>query len=141
MSTRKCLKREVKQTLLQGKRHHPLQSLSCQMMSQKRSQLKSRNKEVIQMTTQTLRTLIQRMEVLMINQRLRSGWWSSVITTGSMHAFPSKLRRLFQRLQLHVTIDYVGLKRTHPRYPTHWDVSVRILQDNPTGGRIVRGYC
>jgi hypothetical protein len=27
------------------------------MMSQKRSQLKSKNKEVIQMTTQTLRTL------------------------------------------------------------------------------------
>jgi hypothetical protein len=32
--------------------------LSYLMMSQKRSQLKSKNKEVIQMTTQTLRTLI-----------------------------------------------------------------------------------
>jgi hypothetical protein len=41
------LRREVEQTLLQGKLHHPLQSLSCQMMSQKRSQLKSKNKEVI----------------------------------------------------------------------------------------------
>jgi hypothetical protein len=60
MSTRKLLKREVKRTLLQGKLHH-LQSLSCQMKSQKRSQLesknkkrsqlKSKNKEVIQMTT------------------------------------------------------------------------------------------
>jgi hypothetical protein len=49
MSTRKLLKREGKRTLLQGKLHH-LQSLSCQMMSQKRSQLKSKNKEVIQMT-------------------------------------------------------------------------------------------
>jgi hypothetical protein len=37
------------------------------MMSQKRSQLKSKNKEVIQMTTQTLRTLTWRMEMLMIN--------------------------------------------------------------------------
>jgi hypothetical protein len=86
MSTMKLLRREVKRTLLQGKLHHPLQSLSCQMMSQKRNQLKSRNKEVIQMTTQTLRTLIRRMEVLMSNQRLRSGWWSSVITTAGMHA-------------------------------------------------------
>jgi hypothetical protein len=43
------------------------------MMSQKRSQLKIKNKEVIQMTTQTLRTLIRRIEVLMSNQRLRSG--------------------------------------------------------------------
>jgi hypothetical protein len=34
----------------------PLQSLSCQMMSQKRNQLKIMNNEVIQMTTQTLRT-------------------------------------------------------------------------------------
>jgi hypothetical protein len=47
MSTMKLLRREVKQTLLQGKLHHPLQSSSCQMMSQKRSQLKSKNKEVI----------------------------------------------------------------------------------------------
>jgi hypothetical protein len=78
MSTRKLLEREVKRTLLQGKLHH-LQSLSCQMMSQKRSQLKSKNKkrsqlksknkEVIQMTTQTLRNLTRRMEMLMINQR------------------------------------------------------------------------
>jgi hypothetical protein len=45
------LRREVERTLLQGKLHHPLQSLSCQMMSQKRSQLKIKNKEVIQMTT------------------------------------------------------------------------------------------
>jgi hypothetical protein len=44
------------------------------------------------------------------------------------------LRRLFQHLQLHVTIDYVGLRRTHPRYPTQWDVSVRILEDNPQDG-------
>jgi hypothetical protein len=44
------------------------------------------------------------------------------------------MRRLFQRLQLQVTIDYVGLKRTHPRYPTQWDVSVRILEDNPQEG-------
>jgi hypothetical protein len=57
MSTMKLLKRQVKRTLLQGKLHH-LQSLSCQMMSQKRIQLKSKDKEVIKMTTQTLRTLI-----------------------------------------------------------------------------------
>jgi hypothetical protein len=57
------------------------------MMSQKESQLKTRNKEVIQMATQTLRTLIRRMEVLMINQRLRSGRWSYVITMEGMHAF------------------------------------------------------
>jgi hypothetical protein len=50
---------------------------------------------------------------------------------GGHACFPSKLRRLFQRLHLHVTIDYVGLKRTHPRYPTQWEVSVRILKDNP----------
>jgi hypothetical protein len=96
MSTRKLLKREVKRTLLQGKLHH-LQSLSCQMMSQKRSQLKSKNKkrsqlksknkEVIQMTTQTLRTLTRRMEMLMINQRQRSGMWSSVTMMEGMHAF------------------------------------------------------
>jgi septum formation inhibitor MinC len=67
------LRREVERTLLQSKLHHPLQSLSCQMMSQKRSQLKSKNKEVIQMTTLTLRTQTRRMEMLMINQRLRSG--------------------------------------------------------------------
>jgi hypothetical protein len=57
------------------------------MMSQKRSQLKIKNKEVIQMTTQTLRTQIQRMEMLMINQRLRSGRWSSVTMMEGMHAF------------------------------------------------------
>jgi hypothetical protein len=81
------LRRGVKRTLLQGKLHHPLQSLSYQMMSQKRSQLKTRNKEVIQMTTQTLRTQIRRMEVLRINQRLRSGRWSSVTMMEGMHAF------------------------------------------------------
>jgi hypothetical protein len=86
MSTRKLLKREVKRTLLQGKLHH-LQSLSCQMMSQKRSQLKSNNKEVIQMTTQNLRTLTRRMEMLMINQRQRSGRWSSVTMMEGMHVF------------------------------------------------------
>jgi hypothetical protein len=87
MSTRKLLRRGVKRTLLQGKLHHPLQSLSCQMMSQKRNQLKSKNKEVIQMTIQTLRTLIQRMEVLMSNQRPRSGRWLSVTMMEGMHVF------------------------------------------------------
>jgi hypothetical protein len=48
--------------------------------------------------------------------------------------FPSKLSRLFQCLHLHVTIDYVGLRGTHPRYPTQWEVSVRILEDNPQEG-------
>jgi hypothetical protein len=43
------------------------------MMSQKRSQLKTRNKEVTQMATQ-----IRRMEMLMINRYLRSGRWSFV---------------------------------------------------------------
>jgi hypothetical protein len=95
MSTRKLLEREVKRTLLQGKLHHP-HSLSYQMMSQKRSQLKSKNqkrsqlksknKEVIQITTQTLRTLTQRIEMLMINHRQRSGRWSFVTMEG-MHAF------------------------------------------------------
>jgi hypothetical protein len=83
----KSLRREVERTLLQSKLHHPLQSLSCQMMSQKRSQLKIKNKEVIQMTTQTLRTQTWRMEMLMINQRLRSGTWSSVTMMEGMHAF------------------------------------------------------
>jgi hypothetical protein len=87
MSTRKLLRRGVKRTLLQDKLHHPLQSLSCLMMSKKRSQLKSKNKEVIQMTTQTLRTLIRRMEVLMSNQRLKSGRWSSVTMMEGMHVF------------------------------------------------------
>jgi hypothetical protein len=86
MSTRKLLKREGKRTLLQGKLHH-LQSLSCQMMGQKRSQKRSKNKEVIQMTIQTQRTLIRRMEVLMSNQRLRSERWSSVTIMEGMHAF------------------------------------------------------
>jgi hypothetical protein len=96
MSTRKLLEREVKRALLQGKLHHP-QSLSCQMMSQKRSQLKSKNqkrsqlksqnKEVIQMTTQTLRTLTQMMEMLMITPRQRSGRWSFVTMMEGMHAF------------------------------------------------------
>jgi hypothetical protein len=84
-STRKLLEREVKCTLLQGKLHRPL-SLSCQMMSQK-SQLKSQNKEVIRMTTQTLRTLTQRMEMLRITQRQRSGRWSFVTMMEGMHAF------------------------------------------------------
>jgi hypothetical protein len=53
---------------------------------------------------------------------------------GGHARFLSKLRRLFQCLHLHVTIDYVGLKRTHPRYPTQWEVSVRILEDNPQEG-------
>jgi hypothetical protein len=53
---------------------------------------------------------------------------------GGHACFPSKLRRLFQRLHLQVTIDYVGLRRTHPHYPTQWDVSVRILEDNPQEG-------
>jgi ABC-type phosphate transport system auxiliary subunit len=87
MSIMESLRREVKRTLLQGKLHHPLQSLSCQMMSQKRSQLKSKNKEVIQMTTQTLRTKIWKMEMLMISQLLRSGTWSSVTMMEGMHAF------------------------------------------------------
>jgi hypothetical protein len=96
MSTRKLMEREVKRTLLQGKLHH-VQSLSCQMMSQKRSQLKSKNKkrsqqksknkEVIQMTTQTLRTLTQRMEMRMINQRQRSGMWSFVTMMEGKRAF------------------------------------------------------
>ncbi len=62
--------------------------------------------------------------------------WKVVIChhDGGHARFPSKLRRLFQRLQLPVTIDYIGLKRTHPRYPTQWDVSVRILEDNPLDG-------
>jgi hypothetical protein len=57
------------------------------MMSQKRSQLKTRNKEVIQMTTQILKTQIRRMEVLRINRRLRSGRWSSVTMMEGMHTF------------------------------------------------------
>jgi hypothetical protein len=87
MNTVKLLRRVVKRTLLQGKLHHPLQSLSCQMMSQKRSQLRSKNKEVIQMTTRIQETLIQRIEVLMSNQRLRSGRWSSVTMIEDMHTF------------------------------------------------------
>jgi hypothetical protein len=53
---------------------------------------------------------------------------------GGHARFPSKLRRLFQRLHQHVTIDYIGLRRSHPRYPTQWDVSLRILEDNPQEG-------
>jgi hypothetical protein len=62
--------------------------------------------------------------------------WEVVVChhDGGHARFPSKLRRLFQRLHLQVTIDYVGLRRTHPRYPTQWDVSVRILEDNPQEG-------
>jgi hypothetical protein len=62
--------------------------------------------------------------------------WDVVVChhDGGHARFPSKLRRLFQRLHLHVTIDYVGLRRTHPRHPTQWDVSVRILEDKPQEG-------
>jgi ABC-type phosphate transport system auxiliary subunit len=95
-STRKLLEREVMRALLQGKSHHPL-SLSYRMMSQKRSQLKSKsqkrsqlksqNKEVTRMTTQTLRTLTQRMEMLRVTLRQRSGRWSFVTMMEGMHAF------------------------------------------------------
>jgi hypothetical protein len=57
------------------------------MMSQKRSKLKIRNKEVTQMTTQILKAPIWRMEMLMINLRLRSGRWSFVTMMEGMHAF------------------------------------------------------
>jgi hypothetical protein len=64
--------------------------------------------------------------------------WEVVVChhNGGHARFSSKLRRLFQRLHLHVTIDYVRLRRTHPRYPTQWDVSVRILEDNPREGGV-----
>jgi hypothetical protein len=66
------------------------------------------------------------------NQPAHEKWEVVVYHHDGGHArFPSKLRRLFQHLHLQVTIDYVGLRRTHPRYPTQWDVSVRILEDNP----------
>jgi hypothetical protein len=81
------LRREVERTLLQCKLHYPLQSLSYQMMSQKSSQLKIKNKEVIKMTTQILNTRIRRMEMLMINRYLRSGRWSSVTMMEGMHVF------------------------------------------------------
>jgi hypothetical protein len=55
--------------------------------NQKRSQLKSQNKEVIRMNTQTLRTLTQRMEMLMITQHQRGGRWSFVTMMEGMHAF------------------------------------------------------
>jgi hypothetical protein len=62
--------------------------------------------------------------------------WDVVVChqDGGHARFPSKLRRLFQRLHLHVTIDYVGLRMTHPRYLMQWDVLVRILEDNPQEG-------
>jgi hypothetical protein len=62
--------------------------------------------------------------------------WEVVVChhDGGHARFPSKLRRLFQRLHLHVTNDYVGLRRTHPRYPAQWDVSVCILEDNTQEG-------
>jgi hypothetical protein len=62
--------------------------------------------------------------------------WEVVVChhDGGHARFPSKLKRRFQCLHLHVTIDYVGLKRTHPRYPTQWEVSVCILEDNPQEG-------
>jgi hypothetical protein len=55
--------------------------------SQRRSQLKSQSKEVTRMTTQTLRTLTQRREMLRITQRQRSGRWSFVTMMEGMHAF------------------------------------------------------
>jgi hypothetical protein len=62
--------------------------------------------------------------------------WKVVIChhDGGHARFPSKLRRLFQCLHLQVTIDYIGLRRTHPRYPMQWDVLVRILEDDPQEG-------
>jgi hypothetical protein len=57
------------------------------MMSQERSQLKIRNKEVTQMTTQSQKAQIQRMEVLMINRCLRSGRWSFVTMMEGMRTF------------------------------------------------------
>jgi hypothetical protein len=57
------------------------------MMSQKRSKLKIKNKEVTQMITQILKVQIWRMEMLMINLRLRSGRWSFVTMMEGMHAF------------------------------------------------------
>jgi hypothetical protein len=69
------------------------------------------------------------------DQLLHEKWEVVFCHQGGGHArFPSKLRRLFQHLHLHVTIDYVGLRRTHPHYPTQWEVSVRILEDNPQEG-------
>jgi hypothetical protein len=70
------------------------------------------------------------------DEKLAPDEWKVVIChhDGGHARFPSKLRRLFQHLHLQVTIDYVGLQRTHPRYPTQWDVSVRILEDNPQEG-------
>jgi hypothetical protein len=62
--------------------------------------------------------------------------WKVVVChhDGGHARFPCKLRRLFHRLHLHVTIDYVGLKRTHPRYPTQWEVSMCIMEDDPQEG-------
>jgi hypothetical protein len=62
--------------------------------------------------------------------------WKVVVChhDGGHARFPSKLTRLFHRLHLHVTIDYIGLKRTYPCYPTQWEVSVRILEDDPHEG-------
>jgi hypothetical protein len=57
------------------------------MMSQKGSQLKTKNKEVTQMITQILKPQIRRMETLMINRYLRSGRWSFVTMMEGMHAF------------------------------------------------------
>jgi hypothetical protein len=57
------------------------------MMSQKRRKLKIKNKEVAQMTTQILKAQIRRMEMLMINLRLRSGRWSFVTMMEGMHSF------------------------------------------------------
>jgi hypothetical protein len=46
--------------------------------------------------------------------------WEVVVChhDGGHARFLSKLSRLFQRRHLQVTIDYVGLRRTHPHYPT-----------------------
>jgi hypothetical protein len=57
------------------------------MMSQKRSKLKIRNKEVTQMTTQIVKVQIRRMVMLMINSRPRSGRWSFFTMMEGMHAF------------------------------------------------------
>jgi hypothetical protein len=62
--------------------------------------------------------------------------WKVVVChhDGGHAFFPSKLKRLFHRLHQAVKIEYIGLKRTHPRYPTQWEVSVRILEDDPQDG-------
>jgi hypothetical protein len=69
------------------------------------------------------------------DQPVPEKWEVAVCHHDGGHAhFPSKLRRLFQHLHLHVTIDYVGMRRTHPRYRMQWEVPVRIIEDNPQEG-------